>query len=187
MEHKHKRMAELVLKQLTGDISEEEIKELNLIQTELKINDQSFDELLDPAYLAAHFELMNNFDEKASLKKVKNAIALKRHTLSPREYLQRAAILVATIVSAWLFISKPKQIQQRGTVNTDIIDKKVEVQTIVNLIYPDKDYKVEYDRGLKCRYYAVISSSISMSNLMQFLSKYDYNLTVKGKIIIVHF
>jgi hypothetical protein len=101
-------MAELVLKQLTGDISEEEIKELSVIRSDLKISDQLFDELLSPAHLTGHFDFLNKLDKNASWETVKKAFKVKPYKLiSCKNLLNAAAIIGAISIVAWPMLNKP--------------------------------------------------------------------------------
>lgn len=113
MDHKHKRMAELVLKQLTGDISEEEIKELSVIRTDLKINDQSFNELLNPVHLARYFEFLTKFNKNVSWQTVRKAFKVRPYKLISRKNLKHAAAIIgAILIAAW-----PRPVSKKGPFN----------------------------------------------------------------------
>lgn len=110
----HKKMAELVVKQLKGDISEEEIIELNHIRSESGLTQMEFEELQDIAYLNAQLKILNSIDLKASWKQVV-AVYFEPEKESVWQFAWReAAIMVLGLESVWKFTFKVAAIMILG-------------------------------------------------------------------------
>lgn len=98
----HKKMAELVVKQLTGDISEEEIIEFNRIRSDSGLTPKELDELQDITCLASQLKLLNSFDLKASWEKVEATYSFKSEKASVWKFVSRVAAIILLSLSTWL-------------------------------------------------------------------------------------
>jgi hypothetical protein len=97
-------MAELVLKQITGDISEEEITELNRIRSDAGLDEKLLIELRDKKRLAAYCRLMDEFDVKASWKKVEKGCSFNTEKIRVWEHVMAAAIIAGLAFLTWTLL-----------------------------------------------------------------------------------
>jgi hypothetical protein len=125
-------MAELVLKQITGDISEEEIIELNQIGSTLGLDPKQFDELQDITVLEARLKLIDNYDVKASWKRLEAAYSFTP-VKKTWEYIKMAAVVIPVVTATltWILIHRAGHSQLRQPKNITC-----KTSTINDNIYP---------------------------------------------------
>lgn len=103
----HSRMAELVFKHLTDDLSEEEKIELNQILADPG-NRKLFEELNDPDRTAAEVRRMSLVHHKDSWKKIESAYDFNENKVHLKRYLAAAAIIIPVIgLTTFYFFNKP--------------------------------------------------------------------------------
>lgn len=103
----HSRMAELVFKHLTDDLSEEEKIELNRLLADPG-NRKLFEELNDSDRTALEIMRMSQAHHKGSWKKIESAYDFNGYKVHLRRYLAAAAIILPVIgLTTFYFFNKP--------------------------------------------------------------------------------
>jgi hypothetical protein len=98
------RMAELVFKEITGDLSEHEAVELKAIIESSPNKKALYNELTDPDIMAEQVVLMSTFDVKASWENVKRQYPFPHRKRELRNYLISAAIILAVCSIVFIYI-----------------------------------------------------------------------------------
>lgn len=198
----YKRVAELFLKYHTGEISEEEIIELNNIRQNSGLDPKMFEELLDVHRLAADLKQMKMADSKP--------LSLKTAIIrSLVKYGKIAAVVIPLLIGLpWLLLFKNRNVNDllHSTNNaTVIIDMKhfepaadesrismnfdsTELQDLLRQLYKDPELEVIYPKGIKpLTFTSDISPTTPYDKFAQILLEVNgYKSTIKGKKIFVH-
>jgi hypothetical protein len=196
----YKRVAELVLKHTAGEISEEEIIELNNIRQNSGLNPTMFEELLDVHRLAA------------DLKQMKTTADKPVHSLTQKQRILKFAKIAAMIIP--LLLGVPQLLFQNKRVDNPLHSKN-NIQALINAVHyepaPDKnnlfvtftesdlqyilrqlsqdpELEVVYSKEIiPITYSGEIPQSTPYDEFAQdFLKFKGYKSTFKGKKIIVH-
>jgi len=185
MTHIYERVAELAFKHLTGDISEEEIIELNDLRLQSGLDSATFNELLDPQRLAADLILIHKFEKNTSWEKIETAHPFPTEERSAWRYVKWAAVIIPLLCGlAWLWLKKEVVAPKDHLITFNESD----LQTIVRQLHGDPELEVVYYGDIPpVAYTGVIPSSTPPEEFVHdLLSAYGYTPTYKGKKIIVH-
>ena len=202
MTHIYKRVAELVLKHIAGEISEEEIIELNNIRLHSGLNPTIFDELLDVHRLAADLKQLNITNGKTLPPETGAVYSLTPHKRSLLKYGRIAAVIIPLLLlqynrtdhswryknSIHVMAETMQEAPTTATNNHHLTFEKRDLQYILRQLSNDPELEVIYAKGMdSVKYSGSIPQSTPYDEFAQHLLKCNgYNSTVKGKKIIVH-
>jgi len=198
MAQMHKKMAELIVKQLTGEISEEEKIELDRMRASLGLPPELLAELLDRKQLAAHLRFLETFNEKTSWKKVKAAYNFKPKNQIVYEFTKQAALIIPLAFLTWLFIAPGKRGHSGPAYTSNTILPKnnrlieisnSDIQTFLKLLKPGIDYVAENTGNIESQKYGAFLNHIpTVETIAKFVELQNGNaVTVKENKFIVHF